>query len=154
MNASKKCTKSSLSTRFFSADTNIVQFLKIKLHFKYFCKFLQGEYQRDGSSTEHTKLIGTHRERRELPASWKLGDWHKKDLSPIKTFGSIVSLLQEACLGSAEQQSASLDDVDEKYQYVWWNESETHSVHAIRLWKSPFYCVCAAVIVTVTISES
>lgn len=31
---SKKCTKSSLFTRFFSADMNIVQFLKIKLNFK------------------------------------------------------------------------------------------------------------------------
>lgn len=62
MNASKKCTKSSLFTRFFSADMNIVQFLKIKLHFK-FCKFLQGEYQRDESSTEHTKLIGTQSEK-------------------------------------------------------------------------------------------
>lgn len=44
---------------------NIVQFLKIKLHFKYFCKFVQGEYQRDESSTEHTKLIGTHSEKEE-----------------------------------------------------------------------------------------
>lgn len=53
---SKKCTKSLLLTRFCSSDLNIVQFLKIKLHFKYSCKFVQGEYQRDESSTEHTKL--------------------------------------------------------------------------------------------------
>lgn len=60
--ASQKCPKSSLFTRLFSPDMNIVQVLKIKLHFKYFCKFVRGEYQRDESSTEHTKLTGTHSE--------------------------------------------------------------------------------------------
>lgn len=81
----KKCTKSSLFRRFFSAAMNI-QFLKIKLHFKYFCKFFQGEYQRGKYSTEDTKLTGTHSEKEggfQLAAN--LGDWHrKKDLSLIK----------------------------------------------------------------------
>lgn len=47
---------------------------------------MQGEYQRGESRTEHTKLIGTHREKEEFPVDWKLGHWHKKkDLSQIKT---------------------------------------------------------------------
>lgn len=37
---------------------NIVQFLKIKFHFKQFCKFPQDE-----PSIEHTELTGTHSEK-------------------------------------------------------------------------------------------
>lgn len=59
----KKCTKSSLSRRFFPADTDIVQFLKLKLQFKHFCKLLQREDQMDKSSFERTKLAGTHGEK-------------------------------------------------------------------------------------------
>jgi len=58
---------------------NIVEFLKIKLHFKYFCNFLQGAYQTDVSSIEHTMLTGTHSEKQGgFQSPEDLGDWHKK----------------------------------------------------------------------------
>lgn len=69
-------------------------------------------------------------------------------------FGSIVSLLQEAHSVSSEQQSASGNDVDEKYQCVRLSETESHSVYAIRLWKLAFYYIYAAEIVTVAVRAS
>lgn len=82
----KKCTKSSLSRRFFPADMDIVQFLKLKLQFKCFCKLLQREYQMDKSSIEHTKLTGTHAEKEVgFQLAENLGI--KKDLSLTKNKG-------------------------------------------------------------------
>lgn len=62
---------------------NIVQFVKVELHFKYFCNFLQGAFQMIEASIEHTKPTGTHSEKEGgFQLAEDLGDWHKKkDLS-------------------------------------------------------------------------